>query len=282
MGVFDGLHRGHRRIIANTLKEAKRFRGPSLIVTFFPHPQKESSLCSLPHRLKLLEEAGVDLCLVIRFSRTFRKITALQFLEEIISKKINPAVVFIGRNFAFGKDAQGNWQTLRDYSKKAGFKLRVINVLTHKGRTISSSYIRTLIKSGDLHQAGELLGRSVSILGRVTGGRRLARVLGYPTANIKPDHEILPPFGVYAVRVRLDNRLLRGICYIGNRPTVKRVASKTYIEAHIFNFTNNLYGRRIQIEFIKRMRSQKRFSSIQALAHQIKRDIRNCHNKFRL
>ncbi len=277
LGIFDGLHRGHQKIITALLKEAKRFHTKSLIITFFPHPQKESSLYSLPHRLNLLEEAGVDLCLVIRFSPAFRRITAPEFLQKIIIKKINPRVVFIGRNFTFGKNAQGNWQMLKDYEKKARFKLRVIDVLTYKGSPISSSCIRTLIKRGKFAQAQKLLGRPVSIFGRVITGARLGRILGYPTANINPDHEILPPFGVYAVRVKLDNRLLSGICYIGNRPTVKKAANKTNIEVHIFDFKNNLYGRRIQIEFIRRIRSQKRFGSIQALTRQIKRDIRLYH-----
>ncbi len=294
LGVFDGLHRGHQRIIANLLKEAERLQTVSLIVTFFPHPQKEGSLYSLPHRLKLLAEAGVALCLVIRFSPAFRRITASEFLQNILIKRINPAVVLIGRNFTFGKDADGNWQMLKDYSKKARFKLRVINVLTYKGKPVSSSYIRTLVKGGDFSRAQELLGRPVTISGRVTKGRGLARILGYPTANINPEHEILPPAGVYAVRVSVGHSLFSGICYIGSRPTFtpvrkkfagakglsggakKAMPMKTNIEAYIFDFQNSLYGRKIQIEFIKRVRSEKKFTSIQALARQIKRDIRLC------
>ena len=278
LGVFDGLHRGHQRIISRLIKEAKRLKTLSLIITFFPHPEKESSLYSLPHRLKLLEEAGVDLCLVIRFSPVFRRITAPKFLQKILIKKINPAEVIVGKNFTFGKHAQGDWQMLKSYSKKARFKLRVINVLTHKGASISSSYIRTLIKSGRLNRAQELLGRPVTIFGRVDRGCRLARILGYPTANINPDHETLPPFGVYAVKIRVASKLFSGICYIGDRPTVKKAikktTDKTNIEVHIFDFRNNLYGCKIQIEFIKKIRRQKRFNSTQALARQIKRDIR--------
>ena len=275
LGVFDGLHRGHQKIIARLIKEAKSLNTRSLLVTFSPHPQRESILYSLPHRIKLLDEAGIDLCLVIRFSPALRRISAQEFLQKILIRKINPASVIIGRNFTFGKNAEGNWQMLRDSSKKAKFKLIVINVLTYKGKPISSSYIRSLIKSGKFRRAQELLGRPVTIFGRVTRGYRLARILGYPTANINPDHEVLPPFGVYAVRVRLDNKLFGGVCYIGNKPTVK-ASSKTCIEVHIFGFKNNLYGRKIQIEFIRRIRPQRRFSSVQALAYQIKKDIRLC------
>jgi riboflavin kinase/FMN adenylyltransferase len=275
LGIFDGLHRGHQRIITKLIREARSLKTISLVVTFFPHPRKEKVLYPLSYRLQLLEEAGVDLCMVIRFSSSFRKITASEFLRNILIKKINPKVVIIGRNFTFGSNARGDWRMLKDYSKKMGFKLRVIDVLTSRGKPISSSYIRSLIKRGKLLQSQELLGHPVSIFGRVTPGFRLGKMLGYPTANVNPDHEILLPFGVYAVRVRLENRCLAGICYIGNKPTIG-INNKINIEVHIFGIKKNLYGRKIQIDFIKRLRAQKRFSSLQALASQINRDIRLC------
>ena len=296
LGVFDGLHRGHQRIIAGLIRAARKFNTQSLIVTFYPHPQKERNLYSLAHRLKLFKELGVDLCLVIRFTSSLRRISAETFLQRILIKKINPVIVFIGRNFTFGRYAEGNWQMLKDYSRKAIFKLRIVNILTHKGRPISSSYIRTLIKGGRFTLAQELLGRPVTVCGRIIRGSRLGRILGYPTANVDPDHEILPPFGVYAVRVRLIDRFFNGVCYIGNKPTVNpmrkksiarkvpsggiRAANKTNIEVHIFNFKNNLYRRKIQIELIRRIRCEKRFSSIQALTRQIKRDIRLCSQQI--
>ncbi len=275
LGVFDGFHRGHQRVIVNLLKEAGKLHTQSLIVTFFPHPQKQLALYSLPHRLKLLEEAGVDLCLVIRFSRAFRGIPAREFLQRILIKKINPAVVFIGRNFTFGRNAGGNWQMLRDCSCAGKFKLRVINVSVYKGTPVSSSHIRSLIKGGNFLRAQELLGRPITVFGRVTRGCRLGRILGYPTANVNPDHEVIPPFGVYAVRVRLSSGLFSGVCYIGSRPTVSS-STKTNIEVYIFGFKKNLYHHKIQIEFIRRIRPQKRFSSIQALTHRIKKDILAC------
>jgi riboflavin kinase/FMN adenylyltransferase len=298
LGIFDGLHRGHQRIITDLLKEAKAFRTLSLVITFFPHPQRENSLYSLRHRLKLLEEAGIDLCLVIRFSPAFRKMPACEFLQRVLIKRINPRAVLIGRNFSFGRNAEGNWRMIKDYSKKAKFKLRITRVLSYNGLPISSSYIRALIKGGKFLRAQELLGRPVTIFGRVTKGEHLGRILGYPTANINPEQEILPPCGVYAVRVRVANRLFRGICYIGNKPTFNptpsylgsrllfrrgggKASSKTNIEVHIFDFKKVLYGRRIQIEFIKGIRPQKRFRSVGALASQIKRDIVNCHKTFR-
>ena len=278
LGVFDGLHCGHQRIISRLIKQANRLKTKSLIVTFAPHPQKEKAIYSLSHRLKILKATGIDLCLVIRFTPTFQKITAEKFLRDILIKKINPRVVFVGRNFTFGKNAGGNVSMLERYSQKVKFDLRLVDVLRYKGRPVSSSYIRNLINSGKLLRAKQLLGRPVTICGKVGGGLRLARRLGYPTANIIPEHEIIPAFGVYGVKVIIAKKVFCGICYIGNRPTLN--LSKTSIEVYIYNFKHNLYGRSVEVEFIKKIRSQKRFNSIQELAQQIKKDILCYHNKF--
>ena len=281
LGVFDGLHCGHQRIVARLIKEAKKFHTKSLLVTFFPHPQKENSLYSLSHRLKLLEELGVDLCLVIRFTPAFRKMSAEEFLQKILLKRVNPVVVLIGRNFTFGRGAEGNWQLLKEYSRKKKFKLVVMDVMTYKGKPVSSSWIRSLIRAGKFSQASKLLGRPLIIFGRVTRGSSLGRRLGYPTANVDADHEVLPPFGVYSVRVKLAGKYFAGICYIGDKPTLRPLGRRkskgeANIEVHIFGFGGNLYGRKIQIEFVKKIRPQKKFTSVQELARQIKKDIRLC------
>ncbi|MFH1338341.1 MAG: bifunctional riboflavin kinase/FAD synthetase [Candidatus Omnitrophota bacterium] len=281
LGVFDGLHCGHQRIISRLIKEAKRIRTISLVVTFFPHPQKEDLLYSLPHRLKLLEESGVDLCLVVRFTRALRRMTAEEFLKKILLKKINPAVVFIGRNFTFGRNAEGNWQLLKEYSGRKKFKLFVMDMLELKGKQVSSSRIRGLIRAGKFSKASKLLGRPVIIFGKVTRGYSLGKRLGYPTANVDAEHEVVPPFGVYSVKVKLAGKYFGGICYIGDRPTVSssdrnKSKGQASIEAHIFGFKGNLYGRKIQIEFVKKIRSQKKFASVRELARQIRKDIRLC------
>lgn len=281
LGVFDGLHCGHQRIISRLIKEAKRIRTISLVVTFFPHPQKEDLLYSLPHRLKLLEESGVDLCLVVRFTRALRRMTAEEFLKKILLKKINPAVVFIGRNFTFGRNAEGNWQLLKEYSGRKKFKLFVMDMLELKGKQVSSSRIRGLIRAGKFSKASKLLGRPVIIFGKVTRGYSLGKRLGYPTANVDAEHEVVPPFGVYSVKVKLSGKYFGGICYIGDRPTVSssdrnKSKGQASIEAHIFGFKGNLYGRKIQIEFVKKIRSQKKFASVRELARQIRKDIRLC------
>lgn len=295
LGIFDGLHRGHCRIISRLTKEAKKLHTKSILVTFFPHPQKENSIYSLTHRLKLIEQFKVDICLVLQFTPAFRKITAEEFINRILMNKINPAIVIIGRNFTFGKAARGNRRLLKKYSDKKIFKLIVMDVLNYKGKPISSTWIRNLIKKGDFLEAQKLLGRPVTILGRVRKGHSLGAKLGYPTANVNPEHEVLPPFGVYAVKIKLANNVYPGICYIGNKPTIMNLKERfrkskldffnlptnTNIEAHIFNFKGNIYGRRIQIEFIQKLRPQKRFGCIDELSLQIKKDIQSCLSKMR-
>ncbi len=281
LGVFDGLHLGHQKLIKRLIRQSRTLGTKSVLVTFSPHPQAEDGIYSLSHRLKLLEGLGVETCLVIRFSSSFRKISAQDFLQKILKPKINPAVVFVGKNFTFGKNAEGNYQMLKDYSQAEGFKLKAIDVLTSHSSSISSSAIRGLIKQGKLKRAKELLGRPVIILGRVIRGYHIGRMLGYPTANVLPDHEILPPFGVYAAHVKLGKKFFDGICYIGTRPTIKK-SNKISVEVHIFNLRNNIYGRSIQIEFVKKIRGQKHFNSTQELSQRISQDILIYHNKFRL
>ncbi len=279
LGIFDGLHRGHQRIINNLLREAKRFKTKSLIITFFPHPQGEESLYSLSHRLELLKKMGVDLCLIIRFNQTLQKVPAAEFIRDVLVSKIRPITIFVGRNFTFGRNAEGNWRTLRDYSKKSYFKLRVVDVLTYRGIPVSSSYIRSLIRKGDFSRASRLLGRPVSIVGKVIKGNQFARALGYPTANIEPEQDIIPPFGVYKIKARVAGGCFPGICYIGDRPTIKNkkiAKAKPNIEIHIFDFKDNIYSHRIQIEFTRKLRDQKKFNSLTALFDQIKNDIHLC------
>lgn len=279
LGVFDGLHRGHQRIISRLIKEAKKRNLKSLVATFSPHPQKEDTLYSLPYRLSLLNARGVDSCLVINFTPALRRIPAEKFLQEIIINKINPRIVLIGKNFTFGKDGKGSWPLLRAYSGKHRFKLIVMDVLTFRGQPVSSSRIRRLIRQGQIAEAKQLLGRPVMIFGRVSRGSGYGRKIGYPTANIIAESKIIPPMGVYAARVSFFGYLLPGICYIGNRPTL-RLRSKVNIEVYLFDFKGNLYGRRLEVELKGRIRPQEKFNSVEELTRQIKKDINTFRLKF--
>lgn len=281
LGVFDGLHHGHRNILEGTVRIARRILGTSIVLTFFPHPQGKESLYSLEHRLRLIGELGVDVCIVAKFSRNFAKIKPDDFIIKILVKKIGASFICIGKNFHFGNKAGGDYRLLRGYAKRHDFKLKVFNVVKSNGLSISSTVIRKLIKSSKIKKAQALLGRRVSILGTVIKGTKLGRLLGFPTANINPHHEVIPAAGIYAVKIVFCAKAYNGICYIGSRPTIYSGNKSIHVEVHIFNFHKNIYGKTMEIQFVKMIRGDKKFASIRDLTLQIKKDIITCHKILR-
>ena len=272
LGVFDGVHRAHREILRETVRKAHAINGTSILVTFSPHPQKEESLYSLEHRLRLIAGLDIDAAIVVQFNRSFAKMPAEDFVKNILVRKIHPEYIYIGKNFTFGKNASGNYQLLQRLSGVYNFKLKIFNVIRINHRPVSSTYIRNLIRAGKLHAAEKLLGRPVCILGTVVKGASLARSLGFPTANIDPHHEVLPPTGVYAVEIIYQQKKFFGVCSIGHKPTFNKEKIQ-HIEVHIFNFAKNIYGAYLEIQFVKLLRKQKKFATPAILASQIKKDI---------
>jgi len=273
LGIFDGVHRGHRRILQDTVACARGIKGKSIAVTFWPHPHKENTIYSLEHRLRLIGQIGIDVCIVIRFNKSFSRISAVDFIKDILVKRIGARYIYVGKNFRFGKYARGDVKLLNRLSRIYNFRLKVFDVLKRDNRPISSTFIRALIMEGDLKTAKELLSRPVSVLGTVIKGTALGKRLGFPTANINPHHEVLPPCGVWAVEIIFNEQKLNGICYIGTKPTFKIQDSK-YIEVYIFNFNQDIYGQYLEIRFIKKIREEQRFTSRHSLVKQIKKDIR--------
>ncbi|MBU1999169.1 MAG: bifunctional riboflavin kinase/FAD synthetase [Candidatus Omnitrophota bacterium] len=275
LGVFDGVHLGHKRILQEAVSTAKKIKGTSIILTFDPHPQSEDSICSLEHRLNLISRIGLDVCIVIRFDKRFSQVTARDFMVKILYRRINPRYLLVGKNFTFGRNAQGDFNLLKKFSQRYNFKLKAFDIVKIGSRPVSSTYIRNLILAGKLNEAGRLLSRPVNILGEVARGESLGKVLGFPTANIDPHHEIIPPSGIYIVKVHLANRIFKGVCYIGKRPTFKNTGLrlKNNIEVHILNFHKNIYGKKIEIHFFDKIREDKRFKSAVELAKQIKKDV---------
>jgi riboflavin kinase/FMN adenylyltransferase len=276
LGVFDGLHRGHRNILEAAVKKAKQIKGTSLVLTFFPHPQAKESLYSLEHRLRLIAELGVDVCIVVKFSRSFAKISAHDFIVTILVEKIRANFVYVGRNFRFGRCAFGDYRLLVKEAKAYKFGVKIFNVVKSGALTISSTAIRKLIKSSEIEKAQELLGRRVSVLGTVIRGSRLGRLLGFPTANIKAHHEVIPPAGIYAVQIVFSKKKYNGVCYIGKRPTIRPKNKMTGIEVHIFDFYKNIYGKVLEIQFVKLIRKDQKFSNLKDLSAQIQKDIISC------
>lgn len=271
LGVFDGVHLGHRKILDAAVAKARSIGGICIVLTFWPHPQKEGSLYSLEHRLRLIGRLGVDICIVVSFNKRFAGMPAADFIKNILFKKINARYIYVGRNFRFGKGAQGNLKTLERLSKDYNFELKAFEVARINRLPISSTLIRSLIKKGKLSEAGKLLGRPVSILGTVIEGSSLASRWGFPTANINLHHEVIPPAGIYAARVIYGRKKFNGVCYIGTRPTLGPLP--VHIEVHIFNFNRNIYGKYLEIQFVKKIRKEKKFASSGLLIRQIKKDV---------
>ncbi|MFH1640441.1 MAG: bifunctional riboflavin kinase/FAD synthetase [Candidatus Omnitrophota bacterium] len=273
LGVFDGVHLGHRRILKAVVNKARRINGTSVVVTFWPDPHREESLYSLEHRLRLIGDTGLKICIVIKFNKTFSRISAGDFIKKIMVNKLAAQYIYVGRNFRFGRQAKGDFNILERFSHIHNFKLRLFDMVKVEGRTISSTYIRTLITKGKLSAAGKLLSRPVSVLGTVTKGISLAKKLGFPTANIDPHHEVLPPAGIYAVKILFNNRRLQGVCFIGPKTTTPGHKKNFIVEVHIFGFNKNIYGQDIEVEFFHKIRNARKFHSQEALVRQVNRDI---------
>ncbi len=280
LGVFDGVHLGHRLILKAAVGKARAINGTSVAVTFYPHPQKEQSLYSLQHRLRLISEIGIDVCIVIKFSPAFAKIAAEDFIRKILVGKVGVRFVYVGKNFRFGRHAGGDCRLLEKLSGECNYRLKVFKVIKINHRLISSSRIRKLITKGKLATAQKLLSRPVTVLGTVIKGISLAGKLGFPTANINPHHEILPPSGVYAVKAIFQGKALDAVCNIGRKPTVLRGrnTAEKHVEVYIFNFSKNIYGKDLEVQFVKKIRAEKKIPTLAYLASQISKDVKKAKN----
>ena len=281
IGVFDGLHVGHRSIIKRAARQAKKLKLKCVILTFYPHPMKllhpkapeTLSLISLDHRIRLIEKLGADALVILGFSRAIADIPAEDFARKILVGKFNVKEICVGDNFYFGKGGYAGINELKTLGRSLGFKVNVLKSIRVGRNIVSSSLIRKLITSGELGKASKLLGRRVSVLGTVIGGARLARELGYPTANLNPHHEIIPPAGVYAVLVSYRERSYEGILNIGLRPTFYSPRDReSAIEVHIFDFKEKIYGHDLEVFFIKKLRDEVAFAGKDELVKQIKKD----------
>ena len=281
IGVFDGVHIGHRTIIKKVAARAKRLKAESVVVTFDPHPLKVldvrhfvPSLISLKHRIKLIKALGIDRVLVMDFNKKIAAMPPEKFVADSIIKKLDAREIFVGEDFRFGRGAQSDAFDLKAIGEKNGLKVNVIKHVKKKGFIISSTLIRRLVVSGSINEASNFLGRPYSILGTVVVGSKLARSLGYPTANINPHHEAIPPSGVYVVKVKFNGRLFKGVMNIGVRPTFYDHGrdKEPSIEVHIFDFHLRIYGKDLEILFVRKLREEKKFKTIDSLIAQIKKD----------
>ncbi len=279
IGVFDGLHRGHQQLIKKVIARARKTRGTAMVMTFWPHPVhvlkpeiRLPLLVSLEHRLKLFENLGVDVCVVVPFTLQFSQLSPKEFIENYLVRKLKPVEVFVGYDFRFGHARSGGLDLFQQEGEEFGFKVNIFDAVKGGRHIISSTRIRELISCGDLHKASRLLGRSVSLMGTVCRGDARGKKLGFPTANINLTCEVIPPCGVYAVRVILSKKKFYGMANIGRRPSFHKEDGRINIEVHIFNFHQKIYGQEIIVEFFKKIRDERMFNSKDQLIEQLKRD----------
>lgn len=282
VGIFDGVHRGHQKILKELKRCSLAIKGKSCVVTFEPHPlsilrphKTPPALIATGHKMKLLASEGVDASVIINFTRDFAAMTPAHFAEEVLKKKINARYLLVGENFVLGKGRAGNIANLKSIGRKLGFDVRTVKPLRSGGQVISSTLIRRMVMSGDLDNARQLLGRDVSVLGTVVRGSRRGRTIGFPTANIDPHHEAIPAIGVYAVKVKIGRKKHGGVANIGFRPTFygAKTRREPVIEIHILDFSKLIYGEDVEVVFLKRIRQERKFRSKEALSSRIKKDI---------
>lgn len=281
IGIFDGIHRGHKKILKSLKERAASIKAKSCVLTFDPHPSKilhphrtPPMLISTKHKLNLLAAESVDITVLTNFTKGFADINPTRFAEKLLVKRMNVKELLVGENFSFGRNRKGTAKSLKRLGKRFGFKVHVIQPLKAGGRIISSTRIRKLIMSGKINEAKRLMGRDISILGTVTKGTRRGRILGFPTANLDLHHEAIPPSGVYTVKVKLASEKYRGILNIGFRPTFDLKGEREpTVEVYIFGFNKSIYGKDIEVIFLKRIRSERRFKDRQSLLARIEKDI---------
>ena len=278
VGTYDGLHRGHQVLLGRLREHARHLGGPTAMLTFEPTPREyfapqdpPARLTSFRERWRCLADLDLDHMAVLRFGAAVRSLSAEQFIEHLVGA-FRPGVVVVGHDFRFGRGGAGTAQLLRDAGARQGFEVDVVTPVLAEGARISSSAVREALARGDLEQARDLLGRPFALMGRVVRGEQLGRKLGYPTANVRFRRRRLPVGGIYAVRidVRGGPQGLPGVASIGTRPTVGGV--EPLLEAHVFDFSGDLYGREIRVECVRFLRPELRFESVEVMVEQIHRD----------
>ncbi len=286
LGVFDGLHLGHQRIIETVAERARAVGAHATAITFDPHPRAvlhpESApplLQTLDQRLANMEVLGIEQAIVVPFTREFAGIDAEEFLKEIVHDRLQAKEVYLGKGFAFGKNRGGNIDLLRKISSELGFFADEVSEVSLRGKRISSSKIRHLLAEGRVNLVRRMLGRPYGVEGVIIRGNRRGHTIGFPTANLKPHNRVVPKFGVYATATLLDGVWRRSITNIGVRPTFENEAEPS-IESFIFDFDGDLYGDVLRVRFLHRIRDERKFSGIDELKAQIERDSRQALNYF--
>jgi riboflavin kinase/FMN adenylyltransferase len=278
VGVFDGVHLGHQRLLHELVEMGSELRAAPTVVTFKDHPDlllrgaAPPLIISVPHRLRLLRRAGVDRVLLLDFSPRVRELSAIAFTREILVAGLRCRGLLLGFDSALGKDREGTPGLMRRLGEQHGFVVREAQAFTVDGERPSSTKIREALAKGDLGQCHRLLGRWPSLFGTVERGAGRGKTLGYPTANLVPQSLVLPPLGVYAARVILDGETLPAVANLGTHPTFGG-ADRPLLEIHLLDWNGELYGRSLEACFVRFLRPERKFQSEQELTAQVEQDV---------
>ena len=278
LGTFDGVHLGHRSILGTAMARARAVGLDAVACTFDRHPMEivhpdraPVPITTVDERLALIGETGVDAVVVLGFTRELAGIEPETFVKDVLLDRLRAREVVVGYNHRFGRAARGDARLLEDLAERFGFRAHVVPPTTVDGVAVSSTEIRSALLRGDVRSAARGLGRPYSIEGEVTSGAGRGRTLGFPTANIAPDRPLLVARGVYRGRVSIEGGPHEAVVNVGVRPTFGETSLA--VEAHLLDFTGDLYGRRVRLEFLTRLRDEMRFSSVDDLKAQVARDI---------
>ena len=286
LGNFDGLHRGHLKVIERVKRGAAEHGGIAMAMTFDPHPPRvvrpdraPPLLMTTEQRLEGLDRAGIHCVAVVRFTLDLSRWAPEMFVKTVLVDWLRVAEVWVGGNFLFGHERSGNFTLLRTLGQRYGFRAEKIDPVRYKEFVVSSTRIRRLVSKGRMDEAAALLGHPYSLLGTIVEGRHRGREIGFPTANMETNNELIPPNGVYATTLTVDGVVHAAMTNIGVNPTFGDSTAAT-IETHVLRFDGDLYGRQVQLGFVQRMRDERRFDDVDGLKSQIEADRRSAERLF--
>lgn len=284
-GVFDGVHRGHRRVLDTVVGWARDKGVPAVVITFDRHPSEVLTgrpvpmVSPLAERLRLISETGIDFCLILNFTLEFSRTSAEAFIRDIVGERLRARGIVLGHDSRFGRDRAGDLEVLESIGRDLGIDVKRCEPDSRNGRPVSSSLVREAILGGRLDEARALLGRSPSVFGTGIPGARRGTGIGFPTANLRLSNAVRPPAGVYAAEVRVGETEYRGVVNVGRRPTFEEGGAEM-VEVHLLDYPGgDLYGRVLEVRFLDRVREEKKFDSADALVEQIRRDVEFVRNR---
>ncbi|MCA1592937.1 MAG: bifunctional riboflavin kinase/FAD synthetase [Acidobacteria bacterium] len=279
LGVFDGLHLGHQLVMRTVVERARALGAVPTVITFDPHPRAVLHPESAPPLLQTFDQKveafgllGIEQAIVVRFTRQFAQVRAEEFLRDVVRERLQAKEVYLGRGFAFGHEREGNIELLRRVSERLGFFADEVPEVRLRGQRISSSRVRELLSEGRVNLARRMLGRPYGVEGRVVRGAERGRTIGFPTANLRPLNRVIPRRGVYVTATLIGGEWRRSMTNIGVRPTFENEAEPS-VETFVMDWSGDLYGDVIRVRFLRRLRDERRFASVDELKRQIDRDV---------